>query len=92
MLSDCCLLLDPIFENREFIQVTDMFPYTAGFEFISLYSISNPSQCLLIKQKLEEIINYLSDRYIVDNLSYLVIKNEYKSIIKSELNNSHVIS
>jgi hypothetical protein len=84
MLDECIILFDAIIESQEFYQITSTYPYIAGLNFISIYQIANLDEKLLIKQKLNELFDYLSKAPIVDKLSYLIIKKEYESILKSK--------
>jgi hypothetical protein len=82
MLNECVILLDSIIESQKFTQITHAFPYSAGLHLVSLYPIAKSSEKSLIKQKLFELIDYLSKGPIVDKLSYLIIKKEYENIKK----------
>ncbi|KXN74229.1 hypothetical protein CONCODRAFT_2765 [Conidiobolus coronatus NRRL 28638] len=82
MLDECINLFDSVIESEGKIQVTHNYPYTAGLNLISLYPITNSIQKTLIKQKLRELLDYLSRGPCVDKLSYLIIKKEYENIIK----------
>jgi hypothetical protein len=83
ILDECIMLFDTVIESQENIQVTHNFPYSAGLNLISLYSIANSIEKTLIKQKLREILDYLSKGPFIDKLSYLIIKKEYEAILKS---------
>jgi hypothetical protein len=82
MINECSLLFDSVVESQGFEQVSYMHPYSAGINFIRLYHISNSYQKSIIKQKLKEILDFLSNRVCTDKLSFLVIKNGYELIIK----------
>jgi hypothetical protein len=83
ILNECILLFDTIIESQGKVQVTHTFPYTTGLNLISLYSIVNSIEKTLIKQKLRELLDYLSKGPCMDRLSYLIIKKEYETILKS---------
>jgi hypothetical protein len=85
MLDDCCMLLDLVIESKDIKQISHIYPYNAGLYFIRIYSISNSFQRRLIKGKLTELLVFLSSRACTDKLSYLIIKNEYDKIVKSEV-------
>jgi hypothetical protein len=82
MLNECILLFDTIVESQGRTQVTHTYPYAAGLNLISLYPIVNSIEKTLIKQKLQELLDYFSRVPCIDKLSYLIIKNEYENIIK----------
>jgi hypothetical protein len=84
MLYECVMLLNTIIESQGVCQIMPTFPYIAGLNFISIYQIANLDEKLLIKQKLNELFDYLSKGPIMDKLSYLIIKKEYESILKSK--------
>ncbi|KXN66594.1 hypothetical protein CONCODRAFT_11518 [Conidiobolus coronatus NRRL 28638] len=82
MIGECCSLFDSVVESQEFDQVSHIHPYSAAINFIRLYPISSSIQQAFIKQKLKEILDFLSNRVCTDKLSFLVIKNGYELIIK----------
>jgi hypothetical protein len=84
VINECCTLFDLVVERKKLFKFTNTFPYTAGLNLSTIYPISNSLQQSIIKQKLGEILDFLSSCTIADKLSYLIIKNEYESIIKSE--------
>lgn len=84
MISETCIVFDSVIESKKFIPVTHVYPYTAGLNFIYLYPISNSFERSLIKQKLVQVLDLLSNSACSDKLSYLIIKNEYELILKSE--------
>jgi hypothetical protein len=80
MLDECVMLFDSIMESQGITQVTHTYPYSAGLNFVSLYSIVNTSEKSLIKLKLCKLLDYFSKGPIIDKLSYLIIKKEYENI------------
>jgi hypothetical protein len=83
LLDECVMLFDSIIESQGITQITHTYPYSAGLNFVSLYPIANSSEKSLIKQKLFELIDYFSKGPIIDKLSYLIIKKEFESILKT---------
>jgi hypothetical protein len=83
ILDECVMLFDTVIGSQGNTQITHTYPYTAGLNLISLYSIANSIEKTLIKQKLRELLDYFSKGACVDRLSYLIIKKEYEAILKS---------
>jgi hypothetical protein len=83
MLDECIMLFDSIIGSQGITQISHIYPYSAGLNFISLYPTANSNEKSLIKQKLFELIDYFSKGLIIDKLSYLIIKKEYDYINKS---------
>jgi hypothetical protein len=82
VIKAASLMFDSVVESESFIQHTHIFPYTVGLNFISIYSSCNRSQKLMVRDKLCEVVDYLSKHFCADKLAYLIIKNEYESILK----------
>jgi hypothetical protein len=82
MLDECIMLFDSIIGSQGITQISHIYPYSAGLHLVSLYPIAKSSEKSLIKQKLFELIDYLSKGPIADKLSYLIIKKEYENIKK----------
>jgi hypothetical protein len=83
MLEECVILVDSIMKSQGLTQIAHTYPYTTALYFISIYPIANTQQKSIIKQKLHELLDYLSKRPVFDKVSYLIIKKEYESILKS---------
>ncbi|KXN70155.1 hypothetical protein CONCODRAFT_78983 [Conidiobolus coronatus NRRL 28638] len=86
VIKEASLMFNSVVESESFIQHTHIFPYTVGLNFISIYSSCNKSQKLMVRDKLREVIDYLTNHFCADKLAYLIIKNEYESILKDSIN------
>jgi hypothetical protein len=82
MINETSLIFEYVVASERFNQHTHIYPYTAGLNFINLYPSCNESQKKVVKDKLHKIVDYLSNHFCVDKLAYLIIKNEYESILK----------
>jgi hypothetical protein len=83
MLNECVDFFNTIIESQGIIQIIPTYPYMTGLNFLNIYKIANLHEKSIIKQKLEQLLEYLSRGPYIDKLPYLIIKNQYESILRS---------
>jgi hypothetical protein len=83
----CDRILKLVLTNNMPHFIIQIYIYIAGFQYLDLYKLCTASEKLLIQNKLAFIIETISANYLPSaSLSFLILKNGYKSIISNDTN------
>ncbi|KXN71675.1 hypothetical protein CONCODRAFT_5660, partial [Conidiobolus coronatus NRRL 28638] len=87
-LFHCNSVLKPVLLGKQFNFISQYLIFNVGYQYLNLYKLCSASDKQTIKAQLHNIIQIISTNYLPStSLSFLILKNGYKSIINDNINN-----